>query len=292
MSISKNKKLNKIKGALYGAAIGDAMGATTEFMKKEQIKKKYPNGVTDLIGGGVFDWKPGEVTDDTQMSMCIMRAVMSARGQYARFENDCIREFIKWDNSDPKDIGNTCAQGIRNLKKNNYLHGVTYYIFPLTSSEGNGGLMRAWPLAVLDGQKALNWNIAQNNITHNNKVCQEAIVMYTKNIQEYMKYGFEECRVGTTPELRKPTGWVVDTLNNALYYAWRATTFEDGIIWPVNDGGDSDTIACVTGGLVGARFGYDDIPSRWIEQLDGEVKNQLNAYIDYIDKYILTEVSV
>ena len=65
------KMRNKIKGAVYGFAIGDAMGATTEFMTREEIKEKYGE-VHDLIGGGWMNLNPGEVTDDTQMSICIM----------------------------------------------------------------------------------------------------------------------------------------------------------------------------------------------------------------------------
>lgn len=68
---------NKIAGAMYGFAIGDAMGATTEFMNPTEIKKKYGK-VTDIIGGGWLNLKAGEVTDDTQMTMCVIEAVMNS----------------------------------------------------------------------------------------------------------------------------------------------------------------------------------------------------------------------
>lgn len=70
------ERKNKIKGCIFGFAIGDSMGATTEFMTEKQIKETYGK-VEDIIGGGVFGWLPGEVTDDTQMSFCVMDALMN-----------------------------------------------------------------------------------------------------------------------------------------------------------------------------------------------------------------------
>lgn len=73
-------KKNKIAGAVYGFAIGDAMGATTEFMTEEQVKLNYGK-VTDIYGGGWLHLKPGDVTDDTQMTVCVMDAAMTSGGK-------------------------------------------------------------------------------------------------------------------------------------------------------------------------------------------------------------------
>lgn len=81
-------KRNKIAGAIYGFAIGDAMGATTEFMSEEQIKKSFGQ-VTDILGGGWLNLKVGEVTDDTQMSICVMNALMRTLNH-----DDPIRIFV------------------------------------------------------------------------------------------------------------------------------------------------------------------------------------------------------
>ena len=72
---------SKIKGALYGFAIGDAMGATTEFMTRSEIADKY-GAVTNIIGGGWLHLEPGQVTDDTQMMLCVC---------------DAIKESLEWE---------------------------------------------------------------------------------------------------------------------------------------------------------------------------------------------------
>jgi ADP-ribosyl-[dinitrogen reductase] hydrolase len=63
-------RLNRIKGGLYGVAIGDALGGTTEFMTRSEVKNKY-GYLTEIIGGGVWDLEPGEVTDDTMMTLAV-----------------------------------------------------------------------------------------------------------------------------------------------------------------------------------------------------------------------------
>ena len=84
---------NKIAGAIYGFAIGDAMGATTEFMNHAQIKKQYGQ-VTDIIGGGWLNLEAGKVTDDTQMTICVMDALM---GNIKLFEWVTSLNGIEWD---------------------------------------------------------------------------------------------------------------------------------------------------------------------------------------------------
>ena len=88
MSISKK---SKIAGAVFGFAIGDAMGATTEFMTDSQIKNKYGQ-VTEIVGGGWLNLKAGQVTDDTQMTICVMDALM---GNIKLFEECCMGNFIE-----------------------------------------------------------------------------------------------------------------------------------------------------------------------------------------------------
>lgn len=273
VNMSKNKIEDKVKGILYGAAIGDALGATTEFMSQGQIAHAYPNGIADLVGGGAFGWQPGEVTDDTQMAMCIMEAVMESTYNRkivrATFLNRCQKKFVEWYNSGPKDIGGACASGIRRIKEG---------LAPKDSPEalGNGSLMRAWPLAII-GEKQCNE--MQGDLTHCNATCRSIISMYTDCIQQLMYGGQLQIEVTT---LMAPTGCVINTFNNALFYVLNAANSEEGILAPVHDGGDTDTIACVTGSLLGAKFGYESIPVRWIEQLDPKVKEILDKYYDWV----------
>lgn len=274
MSISKSK----IQGSIIGMAIGDAMGATTEFMSKESIRQKY-GIVDDILGGGWLDLKAGEVTDDTQMSICIIDAILDEND----VEDDIRSNFIKWLLSSPKDVGNQCRVGIIELIRGNEFASVN------EESLGNGSLMRAVPFSLLNDS---DMNIIQGKMTHNSKICSECIKLYHNNLNEYLHYGKRNIMISTAKKLNKPTGYVIDSLNNALYYARNSTSFEQAMIDVVNDGGDADTIACITGGLIGAKYGIENIPTRWIEKLNKDVVDKLLKFADYVyEKRKFEEIS-
>lgn len=267
--------MNRIKGALYGFAIGDAMGATTEFMTYNSIKKQYGT-VDHIIGGGWLGLKAGQVTDDTEMSIAVMDAIIRT-GSGEDFSEAVKDEFIKWYYTMPKDIGNQCSQGIRGLIRGD--NEAQYNPDGL----GNGSLMRALPCALINKE---DWNVIQGRMTHNNEVCDDAIKIYHYIIHKYIQGGQEEIvnDIVTTlgiSKKRRPTGYVVDTLNNALYVGTGAASFKKGIVELVNDGGDADTIAAIGGGILGARFGYDNIPTKWISKLDPDIKIKLENFLDF-----------
>lgn len=267
------KVCNRIAGAMYGFAIGDAMGATTEFMSEEQIQKKYGK-VTDIIGGGWLDLKPGNVTDDTEMMFCVIEALTPTtlnEPMGYHFMRACRNRFIRWFNNHPKDVGGQCSKAIRDM-----MHG-KLAAHRDEAALGNGSLMRALPCAILD---RLFLNIAQGRLTHNNSGCTECIEIYHKNIVRLL-YNTALRALDRPKELMEPTGCVRNTLNNALYWASHSTTFEEAIVGAVNHGGDADTIAALTGGLAGARFGFETIPTKWVAVLDPDVKAKLDAFIDY-----------
>lgn len=260
---------NKIAGAIYGFAIGDAMGATTEFMDAKQIQKKYGK-VTDIIGGGWLDLQPGEITDDTQMTMCVMSAIMRKPKTIEQFIKYCENNFIYWVNSNPKDIGAQCARAIHDL-----MIGKKAKID--NQALGNGSLMRAMPLAVLN--LPFN-NIMQGRITHNNQKCSNIILEYSGLIQDYLNDRKVYKYTDKTKGLLEPSGYIVNTFNNSV--VWSASdSFEEAIIGAVNHGGDADTIAAITGSLAGARFGFDAIPERWVNQLNPDVKNFLEKFKNF-----------
>ena len=261
-----NTKLrDKISGAIFGFAIGDAMGATTEFMTEEQIQKEHGQ-ITDIVGGGWLDLKPGEVTDDTQMTICVMSAIMNQPETTDQFIAYCEKNFILWLLSKPKDIGAQCSAAIRDLtfgKKCDVNN----------QALGNGSLMRAMPLAVLGLPL---WNITQGLITHNNKKCSDIILGYHGLIQGYL-YDTDIYNHTKIKSLLKPSGYIVNTFNNSVYWSCK-DSFEEAIIGAVNHGGDADTIAAITGSLAGAKFGYNAIPKRWLDKLDPSVKETLEKF--------------
>lgn len=264
---------SRIKGALYGFAIGDAMGATTEFMTAGQVRNKYER-VTDIIGGGWLNLQPGQVTDDTQMSICVMNAIMDSKGLTSTFYNNVSNEFVRWYESNPPDIGNQCAKGIQSIISGEPLSG---------SNDGNGSLMRALPCALI-GKK--EWNQIQGSITHPTSLCHKAIKIYHNTITTLV-YSDIFRFIPFAEHKAEPTGYVVNTLTNALYWVCEhGYQFEDIIVGAVNDGGDADTIAAIAGSIGGAKLGYESIPQRWIDQLDGNVKNKLNKFANFCLKTV------
>lgn len=265
----RKKKIDRIKGAVYGFAIGDAMGATTEFMTEEQIKRRHGK-VTNIVGGGWLNLPAGQVTDDTQMTLCVMDAIMAANGDSDAFRNKCIDNFIDWFRNGPLDVGSQCAMGIIDL-----IGGV---LPSKTDRAGNGSLMRALPCALVD---RFNWNDVQSRLTHNNDMCSSVVQNYTRLIQNLLngKYTYVK------RDLLAPSGFILNTFNNALYWA-NEESFEDAIVGAVNHGGDSDTIAAIAGSIAGAKFGYDAIPKRWVNQLDNDVKAKLDEFIEYCGRRV------
>lgn len=263
-------KKDKIAGAVYGFAIGDAMGATTEFMDEEQIKEKYGK-VTDIIGGGWLKLRPGEVTDDTQMMMCVMDAIQKRLSPGLLIE-ECKKNFIKWYQSNPKDIGTQCDFAIRAMM-------MGFYVHKDDSALGNGSLMRALPLAIL-GLKKLN--VSQGKLTHNNSTCSYCIEVYSDEIASLINGGNARSR----RNLIEPSGHVLNTMNNSLYWCSNSKTFEEAIVGAVNHGGDADTIAALAGGLAGAKFGFGNIPERWINALGRKERNRLDNFVNFAREYL------
>lgn len=282
---------SKIKGSLYGFAIGDAMGATTEFMDEVQIKKRYGE-VRDIIGGGWLHLKAGEVTDDTQMTMCVCEAIEFGFGEVRNWSyreysspedamlNRCCNNFIKWLLTNPKDVGGCCNRVISSfVRKKSAKYKAWHKKADDPGSLGNGSLMRTLPI-ILAGQSE-DLAISQGRLTHNNILCDNALEIYCKNVEELL---YHDTFRNSAKELVEPSGHVLKTLNNALYWAQRTGSFEEAIICAVNHGGDADTIAAITGSLAGALYGYEAIPQRWIDQLNPDVKADLDKYAKLFEK--------
>lgn len=281
-----SKLKDKVRGALYASAIGDAMGATTEFMTSDMIKEKY-GVLNELVGGGWLRLKPGQVTDDTQMAICIMQAVVV--GGSISFDDDFLcrvaDNFIRWYNAGPPDVGGACSKRISQMdaypkQRDHVTHKTISTMLKMRneSALGNGALMRAVPLAVLgrDG-----FNVKQGKLTHNNQTCSRLLKSYSKALYVAM---LTDKLPQRPAELMRPSGHVKNTYNNALWHA--NSGVKRGLIGAVNDGGDADTIAAVTGGLAGAAFGLSSVPERWIEQLDSQVCSVIESFSNCACKFL------
>ena len=266
---------DKVAGALYGFCIGDAMGATTEFMDGDEIRRQY--GILhEIIGGGWLNLTAGQVTDDSQMMFCVIDALreVGVECNVQKFKHAVARMFEAWLATDPADVGNTCRAGINAYTMAHH----QYFVKRNDDLLGNGGLMRFLPLALLG---MLDWNIAQNDITHPSEGSARAI----QRSQEVIQAALMDRPIGDLPkDPRRPLGTCDNTLHNALYYQ-SAQSCGCAIIMAVNDGGDADTIAAVTGGIYGARVGLGYIAkhyNRWMAQLDVSVKKQIGHSVKVI----------
>lgn len=268
------KDRNYILGSLLGFAIGDAMGATTEFMTQEKIHQKYGK-VNQIIGGGWLNLKPGEVTDDTQMMMIVANARMSGR---EKFLQGCCSGFVNWLRGGPKDVGGACGLAI--LQGGSKSPSEWMQLSERrqrsrgTKDLGNGAVMRALFLA-LSGE--IDLAVDQGRLTHNNAESSYYITEYCQSISSALYsipiYG---------PTLMEPTGHVKNSVNNAIYWSSHSTNFEEAVIGPVNHGGDADTIAALTGGIAGAYYGANNIPREWVETLDLNVVESLMNMTDWL----------
>lgn len=275
--------MDKIRGALVGVAVGDALGGPLEFMSAEGIEKAHGR-VTEMIGGGWLNLTPGEVTDDTQMTLDVARGIVENPADPVPAIG---RNFIEWAKSGPKDIGATCALAIQyaitreatSAEKWHYCAAMTHRNLG-GKSAGNGALMRTIYPALyyanpLKRAKAVD---AIARMTHFSQasadVCQDycdavhAAIFGGNPIQTISHRYYEPGKA--------PTGYVVDTWSNAIECIINTETFEDAIVEAVNRGGDADTVAAITGGLAGAYYGFENIPERWVIRLDLKLQQELD----------------
>lgn len=290
-----DKIQDRIRGALYGVAIGDAMGGPLEFLDANEIKMHYGQ-VREMIGGGWLSLKPGEVTDDTQMSLCVAEGILENPSDPVQTIG---RRFIEWYDSKPKDIGSTCALAIRKIK---LLPNTKKAAWAAVSREtereqhgmngGNGALMRTIYPAVFyhDPKTRKRYVKAIAEMTHRNDESTDICIQYCDFVHMAVFGDYpDRDRLKHYKENARPTGYVVDTWCNVIDALTETQSFEEAIINAVNRGGDADTIGAITGGLAGACYGYAAIPKRWIECLDKQLTEKLDnltrAAIRETDRY-------
>ena len=274
--------VNKAIGAYLGLAVGDALGATVEFMSPEKIKAEI--GVHDTItGGGWLALLSGQVTDDTTMSLALGESILKM---------GCVdpaavaQSFSDWFVNSPVDIGKTVKRGIIH-----YRYSGTPYVAENISDAGNGACMRTLPVALatygLDDEITIS--IAsrdQAHVTHNNPLSDAATECVIQIIQEVLngydksaiKHGSIEKLLKRYPEFnfyetrrQMPTGYIVETLQAVFQAFFTTDSFEECLIDVVNRGGDSDTTGAIAGMIAGSYYGIDAIPKRWLAQLDSAV---------------------
>lgn len=271
-------------GAYLGFALGDALGATAEFMTATEIAATYHGGLRHIVGGGWLRLKAGQVTDDTQMALALGDALLAARGWDLRMTADA---FVGWMRSRPPDIGHACRRGIRR-----YMLEGTLAAPPAEDNAGNGAAMRNLPLALATlGDAALlaSCSLEQARLTHNHPLSDAAVLLFAQLTQLLLQGGgIADCRrcaaaaIAVYPQFRfdpwpgNTSGYVVDTVQTVLHAFFRNDSVESCIVDVVNRGGDADTAGALVGQLAGACYGAQDLPPRWLRQLDRGVAERVH----------------
>lgn len=266
-----------------GLAIGDALGATTEFMTAREIQATH--GVhRNIVGGGWLKLKPGRVTDDTEMALALGEAIIVSRGLDAKV---VAEKFVEWMRKKPVDIGGTVRRGLQR-----YIVQGTLEAEYSDYGAGNGAAMRNLPviLATLENDDAFReWTVLQGRVTHNNAESDNGMLMLGELtrmaimkgqaaplqsiastwIEKFKRFDYKKFRPNETD------AYIVNTVRVALHFFFNTFDFESCLIGVVNQGGDADTNAALAGQLAGAFYGMDSIPARWLKKLDPAVKEKV-----------------
>jgi ADP-ribosyl-[dinitrogen reductase] hydrolase len=287
LTIDQSELKERARAAFIGMAVGDALGATVEFMTTPEIAAKY--GIfKEITGGGWLRLKPGQVTDDTEMALCIARAVAKNQG----WSREAIaQQFAAWLKSRPVDCGDTCRKGIRAFM----LHGTLEVPYNQWDG-GNGAVMRMLPAALLslpDSELLKKYALEQARLTHHQVFSDAACICLgtllhqilqgaSKNslrrevngfVTRFPSFCFE-------PYRGLATGYVVDTMQTVFHWFFKGGSFEECLVGTVNQGADADTTGAICGMLAGAYYGMESIPKRWLKKMAPSTLRELEEHAE------------
>lgn len=278
---------DRFRGCLLGLAVGDAVGTTVEFRPRGSFKP-----LTDMIGGGPFHLRAGQWTDDTSMALCLATSLVECNG-FDAF--DQMERYCKWAETGYLsstgvcfDIGNTAASALRRFRQT----GDPFAGSSDPYSAGNGCIMRLAPIPMFffpDLEAAERFAAESSRTTHGAAECVDACRLLARVIcralsgrpKDEVVLGDSQTFMGSEKIVaiargayrEKPeedirgTGYVVDSLEAAMWCFVHTHTFKDAILMAANLGDDADTTAAVCGQIAGAYYGARQIPAAWIERL-------------------------
>ena len=278
-------QLARARGCLLGLAVGDALGTTLEFSRRDANPLQ-----TEMTGGGPFGLRPGEWTDDTAMALALGESFLARGGLDP---HAAMGRFISWWREGAYsctgtcfDIGNTTARALERYERT----GDPFAGSTAEDTAGNGSLMRLAPAALFaldDADEAARLARDQSRLTHGAPQAVEACAFLVALLRQAI-LGADKTAVltpriweghaavravagggwqGKNRAAIRASGYVVHTLEAALWAVGETESFEDALILAVNLGEDADTVGAVTGQLAGALYGFGGIPERWLQPL-------------------------
>ena len=311
-----NRQNNQYLGAIIGHAVGDAMGFPTEFSKREELLK---NPVIEMIDSTDIGQPAGSWSDDTAMEIATIDSFIQKK--YFDYK-DIMDKWVKWISKSEYtptgvafDIGRTCLKAIKK-----FCNGTAPLQCGSTSinENGNGSLMRILPVALYAYSKKLDDTSIHkltnevSSLTHAHEVSRLGCYIYVqfiicllkgntkqeayKHIQDldyrsfrmdsihhYARILNEQIEFQILDNI-KSTGYIVDTLVSAMWIFMNAQHYKEAIIASTNIGGDTDTIGAIVGSMAGIYYGFEDIPSSWLDKL--QRKDYLMELVDRFEKSV------
>lgn len=269
-------------GALVGLACGDAVGTTLEFELRGTFEP-----LTDMEGGGPFELEKGQWTDDTSMALCLAHSLLFSKGFCA---TDQMNRYCNWynygymsSNGQCFDIGMTVRDALtRYLDSGEPMAGDTS-----PNSAGNGSLMRLAPIAIFyhrNIKQAIKYAGLSSATTHGCAECIEACQLFAALLIETFQATeklsiLKQTAFSPSQQKLKPiasgdflnkryedltgSGYVIESLESALWCFFNANSFEEAILMAANIGNDADTTAAICGQIAGAFYGLSAIVADW-----------------------------
>ena len=292
--------MSKVLDCVIGHAVGDAMGVPTEFKSREKL---LSNPVTDMVGFGSHSVPKGTWSDDTSMSIGTIDAIINNNGEINL--KDIMMNFYYWlkenkftPHGEVFDAGSTCVKSVVNFSKS---LDVTTCGLKDVYSNGNGSLMRIYPIALYAYYKGLLEEEViklvndASSLTHAHEISKLGCYIYTRYMmyllsgsskeEAYKKVrmidysSYDESAIKAYSRILdnnianlkiddiKSSGYIVDTLEASLWILLNSKDYKEAIIASTNIGNDTDTIGAITGSMAGIIFGIENIPSKWVDDL-------------------------
>lgn len=283
---------NQIIGGIMGAIVGDALGVPVEFTSRKNLAE---NPVEDMREYGTFNQPKGTWSDDSSMLLCTIESLLDGIDY-----EDLGRKFCKWledahwtPYGEVFDVGRTTFSSIISMQ-----NGRSALESGLDGEydNGNGSLMRILPFAFylysIEHEKREEIIAKASSITHSNEISIFACYLYVEyaiglleglskrqaysRIQKlkgrgYRKESFRRIQNGDISSYRMEdiysSGYVIHSLEAALWCFITTTSYKECVLKAVNLGDDTDSLACITGGLAGIFYGYNRIPVEWINSI-------------------------
>jgi ADP-ribosylglycohydrolase/fructose-1,6-bisphosphatase/inositol monophosphatase family enzyme len=291
--------LDRAQGCLIGQLAGDSLGSLVEFQSSREIQKIHPSGPRNLEDGGFWNTLGGQPTDDSELALMLARSIVESEGYN---QEAAAKAYVHWYTSDPFDIGNTTSSALSPARfavetGHSIAEAACQAASSNLGSQANGALMRISPLGIfgyrLDDDSLATLAREDARLTHANQICQDANAVFCVAIaaairnaispQEVYDYAYSwatsrqiESSVRATLDKAKESppadyltsmGWVLIALQNAFFQLLHASGPEEALVRTVASGGDTDTNGAIAGALIGATYGTDKWPSRWIDRI-------------------------